>query len=117
MALTMLKPRLATSSTSAVRTVTPSWRAEKTSTERGYGYRWQKARATFLSAHPLCCMCEANGRFVAATVVDHRTPHRGDQTLFWDSSNWQSLCATCHSSAKQRMEARGDDGSDDRRWW
>ena len=109
MALTMLKPRLAASKLSPVRTISPgSWRGDKTSTQRGYGYKWQQARVGFLSKHPLCCMCEAGGRYVPATVVDHRTPHRGDMALFWDSGNWQSLCATCHSSAKQRDENRGE---------
>jgi 5-methylcytosine-specific restriction protein A len=31
-----------------------------------------------------------------ATAVDHIQPHRGDYELFWDSDNWQPLCATCH---------------------
>lgn len=34
---------------------------------------------------------------VPATVVDHAAPHRGDRALFWDTSNWQSLCAHCHN--------------------
>ena len=29
-------------------------------------------------------------------VVDHIIPHRGDQKLFWDQNNWQSLCKSCH---------------------
>lgn len=77
------------------------------SSQRGYGYRWQKARATFLSRHPLCVMCLALGRVVPASVVDHIKPHRGDQSLFWDSGNWQSLCKTCHDSVKQREERGG----------
>lgn len=40
-----------------------------------------------------------------ASLVDHRIPHRGDQALFWDKSNWQSMCTTHHSSDKQREEA------------
>ena len=32
----------------------------------------------------------------AASVVDHRVPHRGDMALFWDSSNWQSMAKECH---------------------
>lgn len=35
---------------------------------------------------------------MAATVVDHIIPHRGDQKLFWDRSNWQALCKSCHDS-------------------
>jgi len=32
-----------------------------------------------------------------ATVVDHITPHKGDNDLFWDRANWQSLCESCHN--------------------
>lgn len=83
----------------------PSWRSNKqSSTARGYGYKWQKARARFLQANPLCCFCERRGRITVATVVDHITPHRGDQELFWDINNWQPLCAPCHNSIKQGQE-------------
>lgn len=78
-----------------------------TSAQRGYNNRWAKARATYLRSHPLCAMHLKLGKYVPATVVDHITPHRGDQTLFWDRSNWQSLCTTCHSSHKQRQERGG----------
>lgn len=82
-----------------------SWRtSDQTSAQRGYGYKWQKARKGFLRSHPLCVMCQAEDRVTAATVVDHKTPHRGDQALFWDRGNWQSLCATHHSRDKQREE-------------
>nr|WP_258536290.1 HNH endonuclease signature motif containing protein [Comamonas kerstersii] len=49
-------------------------------------------------------MCAAEGRVTVATVVDHIVPHRGDQSLFWRRSNWQSLCSTHHSKDKQRDE-------------
>jgi 5-methylcytosine-specific restriction protein A len=32
-----------------------------------------------------------------ATDVDHVVPHRGDRQLFWDTSNHQALCHSCHS--------------------
>lgn len=91
-----------------VSTIQPgSWRTGKeSSTARGYGYRWQQAREQFLTEHPLCVMCQSEGRVEPATVVDHVVPHRGDERLFWDRSNWMSLCARCHSGTKQRMEAR-----------
>jgi len=44
---------------------------------------------------------------MAATVVDHRTPHDGDPTLFWDPANLQSLCQAHHDTSKQRDEHRG----------
>ena len=64
--------------------------------KRGYDSRWQKARARYLRAHPLCVECKRNGRITESTVVDHITPHRGDPILFWDEENWQALCKNCH---------------------
>ena len=87
----------------------PSWRSDKRgSTERGYGYAWQKARARFLQAHPLCVMCQdmKPPRVTAAEVVDHIIPHKGDQTLFWDEANWQPLCFSHHNGEKAEIEGR-----------
>ncbi|MFS2007958.1 HNH endonuclease [Duganella sp. CT11-25] len=105
-----------------------SWRTDKTSsTARGYGYKWQQARAGYLVLHPFCAYClrEASISYDQAAVaiglqctktgiglpyaqvVDHVIPHRGDMKLFWDSANWQSLCSTHHSRDKQREEAGG----------
>lgn len=106
--LQTLKPKLQVLNTSRVPTMQAgSWRTEgMTSTQRGYGYKWQKAREVFLREHPLCVMCAAEDRVTVATVVDHIVPHRGDQSLFWRRSNWQPLCATHHSRDKQRQEAQ-----------
>ncbi len=46
-------------------------------------------------------------RVVLATVVDHKIPHKGDETLFWDRKNWQSLCKPHHDGTKQAMERSG----------
>jgi 5-methylcytosine-specific restriction protein A len=90
-----------------------------TAAERGYDSKWAKARAFYLRKHPLCVYCQRDKRVVAATVVDHITPHRlkeaidsGDEqriararTLFWDSaSNWQPLCKPHHDGLKQAEE-------------
>lgn len=78
-----------------------------------YGHRWRQRRAQFLRLHPLCVICERHGRLSAARVVDHVIPHRGDEQLFWDESNWQSLCKTCHDAIKQAEEhGRGQRGCD-----
>ena len=62
---------------------------------RGYGRRWQAARAAFLARHPVCACPDRCGR--PATEVDHRVPHRGDPALFWDQANWQPLTRECHA--------------------
>lgn len=43
---------------------------------------------------------------LAATVVDHIIPHRGNEELFWDEDNWQGLCKRCHDRKTWR-EKRG----------
>ena len=73
-----------------------------------YGRRWRKARAAYLQKHPLCeCeYCRREGRHELATVVDHIIPHKGDMTIFWDSSQWQSMAKACHD----RKTAKEDGG-------
>lgn len=85
--------------------------------------QWRKGRLAHLSVEPLCRLCKQTGilndgsktaggkhqvdvrrRFL---VVDHVVPHRGDLGLFWDRSNWQTLCPDHHDRAKQREEVRG----------
>lgn len=74
-------------------------RTRPNSSQRGYTGTWETARKAFLRRFPRCRRCGG-----VATVVDHITPHRGDQSLFWDKANWQPLCTKCHSGAKQREE-------------
>jgi hypothetical protein len=50
-------------------------------------------------------MCEKAGRLTPATVADHIERHNGDYDRFWHG-RLQSLCASCHSSEKQRQEVR-----------
>ena len=65
--------------------------------QRGYTTQWDKARLAWLDEHPLCVHCLADEIVTPATDVDHVIPHRGDDRLFWDRSNWQSLCHSHHS--------------------
>ncbi len=65
---------------------------------RGYNAKWQRERLRFLRMNPLCVICRREGRLTPATVVDHIVPHRGDETLFWDRTNWQALCKLCHDT-------------------
>ena len=69
--------------------------------------RWHRLRWHQLQAEPLCRYCAAMGRTTSATVVDHITPHKGDESLFHDPANLQSLCKPCHDSAKQAEEKSG----------
>lgn len=66
-----------------------------------YGVKWKKQRERFLLDFPLCVICNK-----VARVVDHIIPHKGDMRLFWDQSNWQPMCFSCHN----RKTAREDGG-------
>ena len=51
-----------------------AWKHDKSSTERGYGYAWQKIRLQILKRdHGICqCAdCKALGRIITATEVHH----------------------------------------------
>jgi 5-methylcytosine-specific restriction protein A len=43
-----------------------------------------------------------------ATVVDHKIPHKGDETLFFDPENLQSLCKPHHDREKKLIEMGKD---------
>ena len=70
-----------------------------TASQRGYDSKWRKARKEWLHHNPTCVMCGTK-----ADTVDHITSHKGDMKLFWDKTNWQSLCAHHHNTHKQRLE-------------
>lgn len=91
------------------------WRQGKTTAERGYNGKWQRARADFLAQadNVLCRMCQAIGLVELATVVDHIVPHKGDMELFWDRSNWQPLCKRHHDREKQQHERRAPPGGEE----
>ena len=72
--------------------------------KRGYGRKWKRERARFLAKNPLCVECQRGDKLIAATVVDHIIPHKGDQKLFWDRKNWQPLCKRHHDQKTVRED-------------
>ena len=59
--------------------------------------RWRDQRLIYLMDNPLCVVCAKDGRITPANTIDHIIDHKGCYDLFWDVSNWQSTCASCHS--------------------
>lgn len=86
---------------------------------------WKALRLHRLQIEPLCRYCRQAGRYTKATVVDHIKEHKGDEALFFDPNNLQSLCKQCHDGVKQKQEisgiARGNDETgaplDKNHWW
>jgi len=74
-----------------------------------YGSRWRRYRLAHLREHPLCVFCLPLGLLTPATVVDHIRKHNGSHAdpLFWDCSNFQSLCKSCHDRTKQQIDRTG----------
>ncbi len=69
------------------------------------GSSWRAIRRAVLKREPMCRAC----RLSEATHVDHIMPRDLDGSS--DSSNFQPLCASCHS----RKTAREDGGFGNRR--
>jgi len=72
--------------------------------------RWRKLRTYQLRAQPLCEQCRKKGLSVAAEVVHHVTPHKGDPILFF-TGELQSLCKSCHDHETGQVEQHGYDNA------
>lgn len=76
----------------------------KSTTQRGYGYAWQKVRKQALIRDKyLCQHCIKQGSAVAASDVDHVVAKRHGGSD--DMSNLMSLCKPCHRR-KTALERR-----------
>ena len=76
--------------------------ARGTAAQRGYGGNWRKASKAFLALQEnQRCACGC-GR--VANMVDHIRAPKGDQSLFWDRSNWQAFNLACNTRKAIRSE-------------
>lgn len=65
--------------------------------------KWRALRLKALTRDLFACR-RCGHASASGMVADHIKPHRGDPLLFWDESNLQALCPSCHSSTKQAEE-------------
>lgn len=72
--------------------LTPKRKANKPprlkTTDRGYGTRHQKIRASFLKLHPICQRCGA--------AWSKHLHHKDRNTSNTSASNLEALCQPCH---------------------
>lgn len=72
--------------------------------------RWKKLREAYLMQHPLCEMCEKDGKVNEATEVHHITPISNANTelemkeLGYNPNNLMSLCEDCHHKLHNEMK-------------
>ena len=94
----------------AVKTHTPAQQERATAVFHHYEWyssgRWRNLRLAQLAREPLCQRCLCFNMTKAGYHVDHVIPHRGNRKMFFDASNLQSLCQSCHSF-KTVEEQRG----------
>jgi 5-methylcytosine-specific restriction protein A len=69
-----------------------------------YDATWRKQRLALLREQPLCRLCLAAGRTVAATVADHIVPLADGGTN--ETDNLQPLCKRCHDAVKTPADRR-----------
>jgi 5-methylcytosine-specific restriction protein A len=67
-----------------------------------YTVRWRRLRLEVIAA--AAHICQACGCVALALEVDHVQPHKGDVRRFWDRSNLQALCPSCHTAKTARGE-------------
>ena len=60
-----------------------------------YGARWRRIRAAYISQHPLCEDCLAQGKTTPVQEVHNILPLEDDGSH--DFNNLRSLCKPCHS--------------------
>lgn len=68
--------------------------------------KWRKLRLMAADRDEYTCrMCKRIIGFKFHS--DHIKPHNGDEELFYDLDNIQTLCKHCHNSHKQMEEIHG----------
>lgn len=110
--LASLKPRVSYVNTSIAAPLPQSFgfndARRGTTTERGYGWAWQKKRKRILKRDGYQCVpCKRAERVTPADEVDHivNLAQGGSD----DDSNLQSICGACHAE-KTKGEAAGGGG-------
>lgn len=110
--LTSLKPMLASLRPSVApmpvgRAETDKLRNQQAWRAWYHSARWKALRWSILVRDAFTCQrCRRLEGDSSKLVADHVKRHGGDASLFWDAGNLQTLCASCHSGAKQREERR-----------
>ncbi|MFZ1935978.1 MAG: HNH endonuclease signature motif containing protein [Thermoguttaceae bacterium] len=70
---------------------------------RGYDHRWSDFAASYKRRHPLCAVCEAEGRTTLADLPHHIIPIQEGGEIYPDDDGLLPVCYSCH----QRVEGLG----------
>lgn len=73
----------------------------KTTTERGYGWKWQKQRKRIIARdNGLCQPCMRQNKYIKFDEIDHVIPKAQGGTD--DDDNLECICIDCHKQKTQR---------------
>lgn len=73
-----------------------------------HGIRQRALVRDLYTCQRCCCLLVTTDRHhPQAAVVNHKTPHKGDVSLFFDLQNVESVCKADHDKRIQIEEARG----------
>ena len=72
--------------------------------KKRYGRSWKRVRDRFLAQHPLCEVCQKEGRLTSAEEVHHIVPLSKGGTNA--TENLMSLCKSCHSAVTAKEGGR-----------
>jgi 5-methylcytosine-specific restriction enzyme A len=66
--------------------------------------RWRRLRLEVFKRdlYKCQCGCGVHEGDTSLLVCDHKHPHRGDERLFWNKDNLQTLLKPCHDRDKQK---------------
>ncbi|SHG99442.1 HNH endonuclease [Desulforamulus hydrothermalis] len=72
--------------------------------KKRYGRSWKRVRDRFLTQHPLCEVCQKQGRLTSAEEVHYIVPLSKGGTNA--TENLMSLCKSCHSAVTAKEGGR-----------
>jgi len=73
--------------------------------------RWKELRWSILVRdHFTCQRCGKLEGNTSQLVANHKTPHKGNEALFWFPDNLETACKPCHDGLIQREERRAEAG-------
>lgn len=76
---------------------------------------WKELRTQVIREHPICQLCEAQGRVTASRCVHHIQPVESGRTeaecteLCFRRSNCQALCYQCHADIHKAERSHSRD--------
>jgi 5-methylcytosine-specific restriction enzyme A len=69
--------------------------------------RWKRLRIEVFTRDLFTCReCGRVEVNTAKLVAHHKQPHKGEECLFWDGSNVETVCIPCHDGPIKARERR-----------